>query len=44
MNYDDIIVPSVTGALGAFVSWIVGKKREDVEVQSSEIKNTADLS
>lgn len=39
MNYDDIIVPSVTGALGAFVSWLVGKKKEDVEVQSNEISN-----
>jgi archaellum component FlaC len=39
MNYDDIIVPSVTGALGAFVSWLVGKKKENVEIQTSEISN-----
>jgi predicted RNase H-like nuclease (RuvC/YqgF family) len=43
MNYDEIIVPSVTGALGAFVTWVFGRKRENVEVQNSEIKNVADV-
>lgn len=40
MNLDDIIVPSITGAIGAFVSWLVGRKKENVEVQGSEITNT----
>lgn len=40
MNLDDIIVPSVTGGLGAFVTWIFGKRKEDVEVKSSELDNT----
>lgn len=40
MNWDDIILPSITGAIGAFVSWLVGRKKENVEVQGSEITNT----
>lgn len=40
MNLDDIIVPSITGAIGAFISWLVGRKKENVEVQGSEITNT----
>lgn len=39
MNFDEIIIPSATGALGAFVSWIFGRKKENVEVQASEINN-----
>lgn len=39
MNYDEIIIPSATGALGAFVSWIFGRKKENVEVQANEINN-----
>jgi predicted RNase H-like nuclease (RuvC/YqgF family) len=40
MNFDDIIIPSITGAIGAFVTWLVGRKKENVEVQGSEITNT----
>lgn len=40
MILDDIIVPSITGAIGAFISWLVGRKKENVEVQGSEITNT----
>jgi len=40
MNLEDIVVPSITGAIGAFVSWLVGRKKENVEVQGSEITNT----
>jgi len=40
MNLDDIILPSATGALGAFISWIFGKRKEDVEVKGSELDNT----
>lgn len=39
MNFDEIIIPSATGALGAFVSWIFGRRKENVEVQASEINN-----
>ncbi len=40
MNFDDIIVPSITGAIGAFVTWLAGRKKENVEVQGSEITYT----
>lgn len=40
MNLDDIVVPSITGAIGAFITWIFGRKKENVEVQGSEITNT----
>jgi uncharacterized small protein (DUF1192 family) len=40
MNFDDIIVPSVTAGLGSFITWIFGRKKENVEIQGSEITNT----
>jgi predicted RNase H-like nuclease (RuvC/YqgF family) len=40
MNFEDIILPSITGAIGAFISWIAGKNKENVEIQGSEITNT----
>ena len=40
MNLDDLLLPSATGAVGAFVTWIFGKRKEDVEVKSSELDNT----
>lgn len=39
MNLDDIIVPSITGAIGAFITWLVGRKKENVEVQGNAIDN-----
>jgi hypothetical protein len=39
MNLDDIVVPSITGAIGAFISWLVGRKKENVEVQGNAIDN-----
>jgi peptidoglycan hydrolase CwlO-like protein len=40
MNWDDIILPSITGAFGAFVSWLAGRKKENAELQGSELTNT----
>jgi len=40
MNLDDIIVPSITGGIASFVTWLIGRKKENVEVQGSEITNT----
>ncbi len=40
MNLDDILVPSITGAIASFVTWLIGRKKENVEVQGSEITNT----
>ncbi len=39
-NLSDIIVPSLTAFFGAFVTWLFGRKKENVEVQGSEITNT----
>ena len=39
MNYEEIIIPSTTGALGALVSWIFGRRKENTEIQGSEIQN-----
>lgn len=39
MNFDDIIVPSITGAFGAFITWLFGRNKENVEVQGSAIDN-----
>ena len=40
MNLDDILVPASTGFFGAFVAWIFGRKKENVEVQGTELTNT----
>lgn len=40
MNWNDVILPSITGAIGAFITWLAGRKKENVEVQGSEITNT----
>ena len=40
MIYDDIFVPSITGAITAFLGWIVGKRKENLDVNASEIANT----
>lgn len=39
-NLSDIIVPSLTAFFGAFVTWLFGRKKENVEVQGTEITNT----
>lgn len=39
-NLSDIVVPSLTAFFGAFVTWLFGRKKENVEVQGTEITNT----
>jgi predicted RNase H-like nuclease (RuvC/YqgF family) len=39
-NFSDILVPSLTAFFGALVTWIFGRKKENVEVQGTEITNT----
>jgi len=39
MNYDDIFVPSVTGAITAFIGWLVGKRKENIDINASEIRS-----
>jgi hypothetical protein len=43
MIYDDIFVPSITGAITAFLGWIVGKRKENLDVNASEIANTKEI-
>ena len=38
-TWDEVILPAITGFFGALVTWLFGRKKEGVEVQSSEITN-----
>lgn len=38
-NISEIIIPSLTAFFGAFIAWLFGRKKENVEVQGSEITN-----
>jgi regulator of replication initiation timing len=38
-NWDEVIVPALTGFFGALVTWLFGRKKEKIEVESSEITN-----
>lgn len=40
MNFDDILVPGLTGLVTGVTGWIFGRKKENVEIQGSEISNT----
>ena len=41
MNFDfeNVIFPAFVSAFSAFFGWLVGKKKETVEIQGSEITN-----
>jgi predicted RNase H-like nuclease (RuvC/YqgF family) len=38
-TWEEIIVPAITGFFGVLVTWLFGRKKEGVEVQSTEITN-----
>jgi peptidoglycan hydrolase CwlO-like protein len=38
-DFDNIIIPSITGCIASFITWLIGRKKENVEVQSSAIDN-----
>ena len=38
-TWDEVILPAITGFFGALVTWLFGRKKEGVEVQSTEITN-----
>lgn len=38
-DWEEVIVPALTGFFGALVTWLFGRKKEGVEVQSTEITN-----
>ena len=39
MGFDDIIVPSITGGIASFVTYLVGRKKENIEVQGNALDN-----
>jgi hypothetical protein len=39
----DLILPSLFSAIAGLFGWLIGKKKENVEIQGSEIKNAADV-
>lgn len=39
MSFDDIIVPSITGGIASFITWLVGRKKENIEVQGNALDN-----
>ena len=38
-DWEEIVIPGVTGLFGSLVTWLFGRKKEKIEVQSSEITN-----
>jgi len=38
-NWDEVIVPGLTGFTGALITWLFGRKKEAVDMQSTEITN-----
>jgi predicted RNase H-like nuclease (RuvC/YqgF family) len=38
-NWDEVIIPGLTGFFGALITWLFGRKKESVDLQSSEITN-----
>jgi regulator of replication initiation timing len=38
-DWEQIVIPGVTGLFGSLVTWLFGRKKEKIEVQSSEITN-----
>ena len=39
----DIILPGIFSAITGLFGWLIGRKKENVEIQGSEIKNAADV-
>lgn len=45
MNFfdEDLILPSLFSAIAGLFGWLVGKRKENVEVDSNEIANTKEI-
>jgi hypothetical protein len=45
MNFDfeNVIFPTIISAITGIFGWLVGRKRENVEVDSNEIANTKEI-
>ena len=42
LNIEDTILPSITSVIAGIFGWIIGRKKENVEVQKTEIENVSD--
>ena len=38
-DWEAIVIPGVTGLFGSLITWLFGRKKEKIEVESSEITN-----
>jgi archaellum component FlaC len=45
MNFDfeNVIFPTIISGITGIFGWLVGKKREDVEIDTNEIANTKEI-
>jgi chromosome segregation ATPase len=43
MNYENILVPTITGAVTAFIGWIIGNRKENLSADTTEISNTKEI-
>lgn len=41
-NFEDVILPTIVSAISGAFGWLVGRKKENVEVQKTEIENVSD--
>lgn len=41
-NFEDAILPAIVSAISGAFGWLVGRKKENVEVQKTEIENVSD--
>jgi len=38
-DWEEVIIPGATGLFGALITWLFGRKKEAVDMQSTEITN-----
>jgi regulator of replication initiation timing len=43
IDFENIIFPTIVSAISGIFGWVVGRKRENVEVDSNEIANTKEI-
>jgi len=43
IDFENIVFPSIVSAVSGIFGWVVGRKRENVEVDSNEIANTKEI-
>jgi predicted RNase H-like nuclease (RuvC/YqgF family) len=40
IDFENVILPAIVSSISGIFGWVIGRKRESVEVQGSEITNT----